>query len=259
MARKARRRRSRRTRRSSSWSTCSGPRRPTPTLCETVLRSAARCASLLLLGASLLAASGCGSSKPASSAGLRLQREDLLQVSRALQRLQAPVAAEVKATKAAWPLVANGLPADTRTIGRPPLRTATETAARLEVPALFQEAQAVALTGPAAALAGLFRSYSGLATRGWQLIGAAIDQIEHGSPRAARFARANVALYIESVYDAHFNLAQIGKSLVSAYHKLGGSSAFARALTQAEVDALARAYSEEADRLHPHVGVRLGS
>jgi hypothetical protein len=214
---------------------------------------------LLLLGALLIAAGGCGAGQTASSAGLRLQREDLLAVSHALQRLEGPVAGETAATKAAWPLVANGLPRDTRTIARRPIRAAAETSSKLAVPALFAEAQAVTLTGPAAALAGLFRSYSALASRGWQLVGAAIDQIEHGSPRAARFARANVALYIESVYDAHFNLAQIGKSLVSAYRKLGGASGFGRALTQAEVDALARAYSEEADRLHPHVGVRLGS
>jgi hypothetical protein len=190
---------------------------------------------------------------------VRLQREDLLAVSHALQRVERTVAGEVAATKAAWPLIANGLPRDTTTVARAPIRAAAETATKLEVPALLKEAQAVGLTGPAAALAGLFRSYSTLASRGWQLIGAAIDQIEHGSPRAARFARANVALYIESVYDGHFNLAQIGKSLVSAYRKLGGASMFGKVLTQAEVDALARAYSEEADRLHPHVGVRLGS
>ena len=76
---------------------------------------------------------------------------------------------------------------------------------------------------------------------------------------AARFARANVALYIESVYDAHFSLAQIGKHLLAAYKTLGGGGAFGASLTPAEVDALARAYSEGQDRLYPHVGVRFGS
>jgi hypothetical protein len=83
--------------------------------------------------------------------------------------------------------------------------------------------------------------------------------MEHGSPAAARFARENVALYIESVYDAHFTLAQVGKALLTGYRKLGGPAAFERALSQAEVDALARTYSEPTDRLHPHVAVRLGS
>jgi hypothetical protein len=108
-------------------------------------------------------------------------------------------------------------------------------------------------------VAGLFRSYSGLATHGWQLIGASIDEIERGSAVARRFARANVNLYIESVYDAHFSLAQTGKALLDGYRKLGGPSAFGSSLTQAEVDELARTYSEANDRLHPHVGVRLGS
>ncbi len=211
------------------------------------------------MGAAAIAAGGCGGGKPASPTGLRLQREDLVALARALQHVERPVAAEVAATKAAWPLIANGLPADTRTISRPPLRAASAAAASLKLPVLFDEAESVALTGPAASLAELFRSYSGLATRGWQLIGAAIDQMEHGPPAAASFARANVALYIESIYDAHFSLAQIGKGLLAGYRKLGGAHAFGAELTQAEVDALARTYSEPADRLHPHVGVRLGS
>jgi hypothetical protein len=202
---------------------------------------------------------GCGGGKSATSTGLTLQREDLVVVSHALARVEAPVGAEVAATKTAWPLVAHGLPADTSTVARPPISRATEVAARLSVPAVFEERESAALTGPASALAGLFRSYAALATRGWQLIGAAIDEIEHGAPVSARFARANVALYIESVYDGHFSLAQLGKQLVSGYGKLGGARVFGAALTQSEVDALARTYSEANDRLHPHVGVRLGS
>jgi hypothetical protein len=213
---------------------------------------------LLLLSAAALGVGGCGRSEPASSAGARLQREDLVVVSHALQRVEGEVAAEVARTKAAWPLVVNGLRSD-MALARPPIRAASEAAAMLELPALFEEVQASALTGPGAGIAGLFRSYSGLARNGWQLIGAAIDQIERGPPPARRFARANVALYIEGIYDAHFSLAQIGKALLAGYRKLGGARAFAASLTQAEVDGLAQAYSEASDRLHPHVGVRLGS
>jgi hypothetical protein len=211
------------------------------------------------VGAAALGAGGCGHGEPASSAGLRLQREDLVVVSHALQRVEGEVATEVARTKAAWPLVADGLPSDTTAVAHPPILAASEAAATLEVPALFEEAQASALTGPGAEVAGLFRSYSGLATHGWQLIGAAIDEIEHGPEVARQFARANVALYIEGIYDAHFSLAQIGKALLAGYRKLGGASAFGASLTQAEVDGLAKTYSEPSDRLHPHVGVRLGS
>lgn len=103
------------------------------------------------------------------------------------------------------------------------------------------------------------RSYALLSQRGWKLLDAALRQIESSSPATARFARENAPLYIESVYDAHFTLAQIGKKLLAGYEKLGGARAFGAALTQAEVTALAQAYSEAEDRLHPHVGVRLGS
>jgi len=127
------------------------------------------------------------------------------------------------------------------------------------LPPPLQEGQAVTLTGPAAQIAGLYRSYLLLAARGWKLAEAATDEIQVGSPSSARFARENVDLYIESVYDGHFTLAQIGKKLVDAYAKLGGAKAFAQSLTQAEVDALAGAYSEAAGRLNPHVTARLGS
>jgi hypothetical protein len=173
--------------------------------------------------------------------------------------VQAPVSREVGATKAAWSLIANGLPADAGAVSSSPAAVrAAATAARLPIPALFSEAQARALTGPASQIAGLYRSYALLSTRGWRLLYAALMQIESGTPAAARFARENAALYIESIYDAHFTLAQIGKKLTAAYEKLGGSADFGAALTQAQVDALARTYSEASDRLHPHVAARLG-
>jgi hypothetical protein len=215
----------------------------------------------LLLGSVAGGLSACASTT-ATPAELRLQREDLVAVSRALRGVESPIAGEVAAAKRAWPLVANGLPATGTPAlarARAPIAAAAASAAMIKTPVLLGEAQAISLTGPSAQLAGLFRTYTGLATRGWTLTGAAIDQIEHGSPASARFARENVALYIESVYDGHFDLAQTGKKLTDGYRALGGPSAFGSALTQAEVDALAGAYSEATIRLHPHAGVRLGS
>jgi hypothetical protein len=220
-----------------------------------------RATALLLLWSGLAAVcAGCGgASETASPAELRLQRSDLVAFSRALKGIQGPVASEVAATKRAWPLIANGLPVDAVAIARSPIAAAAQSAASIKLPVLLQEAQVTALTGPAAPLAGLVRSYVLLATRGWRLIGAAIDQIEQGSITSARFARENVALYIESVYDGHFTLAQIGKQLLAGYRKLGGAAAFGAVFSQPEVNALASAYSESTDRLHPHVGTRLGS
>jgi len=207
------------------------------------------------------AVAGCGgSSKTATPASLMLQREDLVAIGRALKRVQAPIAREVAATKAAWPLIANGLPGEIATVSRSPQAHAAATnAAGLRLPAAFGEAQARTLTGPAAQISGLMRSYALLSARGWKLLDAAFTQIESAPAANARFARENAPLYIESIYDAHFSLAQIGKKLLAGYEKLGGANNFGSALTPAEVDALAQAYSEAGDRLHPHVGVRLGS
>jgi hypothetical protein len=180
-------------------------------------------------------------------------------VSHALEGITVAVNREVNATKAAWPLIANGLPTSPQAAERASIRTTSLRATQLSLPALFGEVRAASLTGPAAHLAGLFRSFRGLAARGWQLIETALEQSQHGPSTATRFARANVALYIESVYDGHFSLAQIGKQLSEGYGELGGASAFGDTLTEAEVDRLTRTYSEASDRLHPHVGVRLGS
>jgi hypothetical protein len=210
------------------------------------------------VGGAALATAGCGGSTPSPRA-MQLERADLVAVTRALAKAQPSVSSEVAATKAAWHLVVNGLPADTSAIPRRAIRAASERAAEVGVPALFEERQAAALTGPGSGIAGLFRWASILAARGWRQIDAAIEQTQHGSPAGAHFARANVDLYIECVYDANFGLAQIGKKLLSGYKKVGGPSAFGSTLTQAEVAALADAFSEANDRLHPHTGVRLGS
>jgi len=169
------------------------------------------------------------------------------------------VRSEVAATKRAWPHVSHGLPARIGAGARAAIAEAGERAAALALPALFQERGSASLTGPASGLAGEVRSFALLATRGWQLIDAAIVQIEHGTPTAARFAHANVALYIECVYDAHFTLAQIGKQMRKGWEKLEGAPAFGSSLTLAEVNELADIYSQPNFRLYPHTGVKLGS
>jgi hypothetical protein len=222
------------------------------------LRPIAAAALACLLAAAIAACGGKG--KSTTPGALKLQREDLVAVSRALKDVQAPIAREVAATKAAWPLIANGLPAEITTVSRSAqAQAATASAARLRLPALLGETQARTLTGPASQISGLVRSYALLSARGWKLLDAAFAQVESASPANAHFARKNAPLYIESIYDAHFALAQVGKKLLSGYQKLGGSADFGNALTQAEVNALAAAYSEASDRLHPHVGARLGS
>jgi hypothetical protein len=176
-----------------------------------------------------------------------------------LERVVAPAVAEVAAARQTWRVVADGLPRALTPGAIGAIETAAARASAIRVPGLLEPLRATSLTGPAADIAGLFGNYALLAGRGWRLIAAAAGVIQHGAGPAARFARENVALYIESVYDGHFSLAQIGKKLLSGYRALGGAGAFAGALTPARVSALASTYSEANDRLHPHVGVRLGS
>jgi hypothetical protein len=219
---------------------------------------ARRAAPVLL--ATLLALGGCGGSHEGSTPrALKLRREDLIAVCRALKLAEGPVAIEVSASKLAWPLLVNGLRAATTPAQRAAIAAARRGAAALRMPPALREAQVVSLTGPAAGVAGLFRSYVLLSARGWTMIVAALDEGERGSPASARFARENAALYIESVYDAHFTLAQVGRKVRDGYAELGGAEAFGATLAPTEVSALARAYSEASDRLHPHAAVRLGS
>lgn len=173
-----------------------------------------------------VAIAGCGSSAKATPQALSLERTDLIAVCRALSAARPAAISEVAATKAAWPLISSGIPPNASTISRPAIELAVRRADALRVPGLFEERQAAALTGAGSSLAGIFRTYVLLATRSWRLIGAAVEQAQHGSPAAARFARANVALYVESVYDAHFSLAQIGKKLLVVYKNQGGPAAF---------------------------------
>ena len=211
-------------------------------------------AAALLLG---LAGAGCGSSSRASQEGLRLQREDLVASAAALLRAEPGVRAETAATRAAWPLVANGLPSALAPGEWAKIAAAAQAASALKTPALFDELHAAELTGPAASVAGTFSSFAGLSYRGWQMLAYALTA-GAGGPNA-RFARANAALYIESVYDGHFGLSQIGKKLIAGWKKLGGTGAFRSSLPRSEVERLAGAYSERELRLHPHDGVKFGS
>lgn len=222
-------------------------------------RLALRWLALLVALAAAVALLGCGAttSKQSTPAALKLQREDLVAASKALTQAQAPVAVEVATTRTAWPRIAGGTSAEVGAFARSP--RAVKRVTLLTIPALFGEVQARALTGPASQIAGLFRSSALLSTRGWKMLIASAEQIESGAQVAARFARENAPLYLQSIYDGHFALAQIGKKLLAGYEKLGGPSGFGASLTQAHVDALARAYSEPSIRLYPHVRVRLGS
>ncbi|HEV3320747.1 MAG TPA: hypothetical protein VG147_00990 [Solirubrobacteraceae bacterium] len=207
-----------------------------------------------------------------------MERVDLVQLAHTLQRMQSPTAAEVAAARTAWPSLAGGLPRAVVPALRVEVATAERRAAALTLPAEVTTEGSV--TGPAAELAGMLKSYVRLTQRGWQYLAAALGagpgiaatgtkahahQAAPGagggatpasgggaSAAAARFLRANAPLYIYCVYDGHYDLSLIGKVVKSAYRELGGAPAFGASLTQSQIEALARAYSIPAAGLEPH-------
>jgi hypothetical protein len=162
------------------------------------------------------------------------------------------VGREVSASRGAWPSLASGLPQALPPTLRGAVAKASASAGALPSPPFM--ADAARLTGPAAGITGLYESYERLAERGWRLTGASISAILGGTVAGRSFARQNSSLYIDAIYDGHYNLSLVGKSLMSAYERLGGPAAFGARLTQSELSQLSTAYSSSAVRLEPHPG-----
>jgi hypothetical protein len=235
--------------------------------------------AILLVGtAALLAGCGSGSRSPAqSSRELALERAQFGQVASDLSALEPAVKRELVASRAAWPAIASGLPPSLPSSLRVALSAANTSAKALPEPAFL--ANSSRLTGSAAGIAGVYENYEQLSQRGWAMTNAAAQTIaampparagglavgtsNPGAPRARRgtdgasaaqasFERANSPLYIDAIYDGHFDLSLLGKNILGGYQKLGGPAAFGAALTQSQVNALADAYSIPAVRLEPH-------
>jgi hypothetical protein len=207
---------------------------------------------VLVLSAAVVSA-GCGGSSKDSSlspAAMRLERADLVFVSRGLRAGKRSIRREVATSRVAWPHVAGGLPESVSRSTRLRVSAASARARRVATPSFL--ARAGQLTGPAAEIAGLYQSFSSLSARGWRLTKATLKGISAGSPATVRFLRANAGLYISCVYDAHFDLSSIGENLRRAYRQLGGGPAFGRNLPPGEVEMIARAYSPRAALLQPH-------
>ncbi|MGN6371628.1 MAG: hypothetical protein ACTHM1_01355 [Solirubrobacteraceae bacterium] len=199
-----------------------------------------------------LAGGGCGKSSDSSpnDAELALERAQFAQIVDGLGSAQPSVEREVAASRIAWHAIAGGLPSPFPSSLRRDVTAASIRAGALSQPPFL--ASVKRLTGPASGVAALYESFARLAERGWRLTDASMASIASGSPADARFARENSSLYIDSIYDAHFDLSLIGKSVVKGYEQLGGASAFDAKLTHAEIHRLAGAYSIPAVRLAPH-------
>jgi hypothetical protein len=174
-----------------------------------------------------------------------------VQVSAGLQSAAPTVRREVSASREAWPSIASGLPQALSPTLKSAVTRASARASALPSPPFLAEPRQ--LTGPAAGIAGLYEGFERLASRGWLLTQAGVNAIAGGTtPAVASFSRNNSSLYIDAIYDSHFNLSLIGKNLVSAYKQLGGEGAFGTRLPSDKLAALAASYSIPAVRLQPH-------
>lgn len=182
---------------------------------------------------------------------LKLQRSQLALVSTQLEQLEQPLQREVIATRAVWHSIAKGLPA--RPGGRlaAQISAAQAAAEALPGPAFLQFRHK--LIGPAGRIASLFYEFELLAKHGWAHVDQATGSIQHGPATAASFERANAGLYIDSIYDGHFDASLIGERVLSSYRRLGEQHAFGSSLTPARVRSIALAYSPNAIRLTPHL------
>jgi hypothetical protein len=234
-----------------------GGRRAGSLVFQSTFRFARLAAAALASGAAISGAGGCGGHRP-RPAVLRLERADTVLLAHTLQRLRVPIGSEVAAARAAWPALAVGLPRDLPQALRLQVSAAEARARALVLPG-YVTSEAGGLTGPAAEVGGMLESYAALTRRGWRLLAAALaaQRGGAGAAAAARFLRANAALYIYCVYDGHYDLSLIGKALQESYRRLGGPRAFGGALAPRQVEALARAYSIPAARLIPHPSASL--
>ena len=218
----------------------------------------------LLAASALIALAGCGHShvpraQSPSTKRIRLESQDLEAVVRGLQASASSTERASTAAKEAWPYIYTGLPGRLSSEALRSVLAAAADSERVILPVLFHEKASQVLTGPGAELTGLLRDYLALGQRSWEQLVETIRLQSSGPAQAAEFARANVDLYIEGIYDAQFELAQIGKQLEAAYRDLGGPTEFLGPLDQARVSRLAESYSETSGRLYPHVVAKLGS
>jgi hypothetical protein len=217
-------------------------------------------AAVLALAAASTAACGTHESRT-SRREYALERADFEQVAEQLREVQGAVHREVATSRAVWPMIYNGLPRRMSTRLQSGVKATSAVAGALPAPQFMSKQSN--LTGPASGIAGLYEDYDRLAERGWRLTETGVAGIVSGPLSVKRFVRANSALYIDAIYDGHFDLSLIGKKLLDGYEKLeklskqkkfAGIGGFGARLTQRQVEALAAAYSIPAVRLEPHPG-----
>jgi hypothetical protein len=182
---------------------------------------------------------------------LKLQRSQLALVSAQLQQSEQPLQREVLATRAVWHSIAKGLPAHPGPRLAAQISAARAAAEALPTPAFLQFRHK--LIGPAGRISSLYYEFELLAKHGWAHVDQATGTLQHGPATVASFERANAGLYIDSIYDGHFDASLIGERVLSSYRRLGEQPTFRSSLTPERVRSIALAYSPNAMRLTPHL------
>jgi hypothetical protein len=182
---------------------------------------------------------------------LRLQRSQLTLVSTQLAALEQPVQREVIATRAVWHSIAKGLPAHPGARVAAQISVARAAAEALPAPAFLEYRHK--LLGPAWRISTLFAEFELLAKHGWAHVDQAVGTLRHGPAAVARFERTNAGLYIDSIYDGHFDASLIGERVLNSYKRLGEQHAFGASLSPATVKSISLAYSPKTVRLTPHL------
>ncbi len=197
-------------------------------------------ALLVALGAIASPLSGCGS-KRHNPLELKLERIDLALLGRRLIAAESPIKQEMKSAKEAWPSLYGGLRSGISRSLEASVRTADMHASSLGAPPYLEEVRK--LTGPGSGVDGLYKTFWSLDRDGWSTVEATIDSIRRGPKASASFRRANVGIYIQAIYDAHYDISIVGKDLKLGYERLGGEKLFGKSLTATQVEAIARFYS----------------
>jgi hypothetical protein len=222
----------------------------------------ARVATAILALCAIVSIAACGSRESRiSRREYALERAQFERLADELGEVRAAVHHEVATSRAVWPLIYNGLPERMSPRLLEGVKAASEVAGDLPAPQFMSRRSN--LTGPASGIAGLYEDYDRLAERGWRLTETGVSGIVSGPLSVQRFVRANSSLYIDAIYDGHFDLSLIGKKLLDGYEKLekigterkfAGIGGFGSRLTKRQMLALAGAYSIPAVRLEPHPG-----
>jgi hypothetical protein len=190
-----------------------------------------------------------------TAAELALQRSQLTLISHQLLPLEHTVQSEALAARATWPSIAAGLPAHPgpRLIQR--AAAANATAQALPTPAFVGIRHE--LIGPGERIATSFDDFELLTRRSWAHVDQALAALQRGPASVANFERANAGLYVNSLYDAHFEASLIGEHILNTYRRLGGPQAFGSSLTRAQVHSIYVTFSPQNLRLTPHLWKQL--